>query len=253
MSSDPVNDENETTSSDEVGASTEDVVAANAAAEDHGDDSDQAAPEKHADLPDDAPIDGAATGLAPAPDDSETADHDVGEEVDPDALTMDWYILKVAFNREDSIRESLLKRIRMEGLDEFFGEVVIPTEDVKTFTRGGKPRTVKKKLLPGYIMVYMAITEDTWFLVRETSGISDFTGSEGKPMPMDPEDVDKFINRPTEEDEDGEGPKVKIGIPFKRNDTVRVKEGNFENQEGSVESIDEASGRVTIEITIFGR
>ncbi len=168
-----------------------------------------------------------------------------------DEAKMDGYILKVAFNREDSIADALRKRVRMEGMGEFFGEIVVPTEDVATFTRDGKRRVSKRKLLPGYIMVNMLINDDTWFLVRETGGISDFTGSAGKPMPMEPEDIQRFITRP-EESEDEE-PQIKIGIPFKVGDRVRVKEGNFENQEGDVDAVDEANGRVTVIINIFGR
>ncbi|EMI57936.1 transcription antitermination protein NusG [Rhodopirellula sallentina SM41] len=168
-----------------------------------------------------------------------------------DESPMDWYILKVAFNREDSIAEALRKRIKMEGMQEYFGDIVVPSEDVATFTRDGKRRVTKRKLLPGYIMAYMSINDDTWFLVRETNGISDFTGAGGNPMPMDPEDVDRFINRPLVDDED-EAP-IKTAIPFKVGDRVRVKEGNFENQEGEVDVVDEANGRVTVIINIFGR
>jgi transcriptional antiterminator NusG len=168
-----------------------------------------------------------------------------------DGGRMDWYILKVAFNREDSIADTLRKRVKMEGMSEFFGEIVVPTEDVATFTRDGKRRVSKRKLLPGYIMVNMIINDDTWFLVRETSGISDFTGAAGKPMPMEPSDIERFINKPEVDDED-EAP-IKIGIPFKVGDRVRVKEGNFENQEGDVDSVDEANGRITVIINIFGR
>lgn len=166
-------------------------------------------------------------------------------------VEMDWYILKVAFNREDSIADALRKKIAMEGMEEYFGDIVVPSEDIATFTRDGKKRITKRKLLPGYIMARMVINDDTWFLVRETGGISDFTGSAGKPMPMDPLDVDRFINRPEAEDEE-EAP-IKTAIPFKVGDRVRVKEGNFENQEGDVDTVDEANGRVTVIINIFGR
>ncbi len=172
-------------------------------------------------------------------------------DVVDDAPPMDWYILKVAFNREDSIADALRKRVKMEGMEEYFGEIVVPTEDVATFTRDGKRRITKRKLLPGYIMVYMSINDDTWFLVRETGGISDFTGAAGKPMPMEPADVERFVNKPELDDE--EEVKIKTSIPFKPGDRVRVKEGNFENQEGDVDLVDEANGRVTVIINIFGR
>jgi transcriptional antiterminator NusG len=140
----------------------------------------------------------------------------------------------------------------MEGMEGFFGEIVVPTEDVATFTRDGKRRISKRKLLPGYIMANMIINDDTWFLVRETGGISDFTGSAGKPMPMEPSDIERFINKPDLDEDEEEAP-IKTAIPFKVGDRVRVKEGNFENQEGDVEEVDEASGRITVIINIFGR
>ncbi len=164
---------------------------------------------------------------------------------------MDWYILKVAFNREESIRDALAKRVKMEGMDEMFGEIVVPTEDVVEFTRAGKRRIIKRKLLPGYLMVNMIINDDTWFLVRETGGISDFTGAAGKPMPMDPADIQRFVQKP--ELGDDEEVQLKTSIPFKVGDRVRVKEGNFQNQEGEIDAVDEANGRITVIINIFGR
>jgi transcription termination/antitermination protein NusG len=164
---------------------------------------------------------------------------------------MDWYILKVAFNREDTIREALEKRVKMEGMEEYFEAIVVPTEDVAEFTRSGKRRITKRKLLPGYLMVRMIINDDTWFLVRETAGISDFTGAAGKPMPMDPADVERFINKPVLDDDDEV--QIKTAIPYRSGDRVRVKEGHFENQEGEIDTIDEANGRVTVIISIFGR
>ena len=173
-------------------------------------------------------------------------------EVEDDDAPMDWYILKVAFNREDGIADALRKRVKMEGMEEHFKDIVVPTEDVKNFTRDGKPRITKQKLYPGYIMVHMRINDDTWFLVRETAGISDFTGAAGKPMPMDPADVERILTKPEPEEDEEEAP-MKIGIPFKVGDRVRVKEGNFENQEGDVDAVDETNGNVTVIINIFGR
>ena len=168
------------------------------------------------------------------------------------AQGMDWYIIKVAFNREDSIRDSLLKRIKLAGLEELFGEIIIPTEDVVTFTRNGTRRVVKRKLYPGYLMANMSITDESWFLVRETPGVGDFTGAGGKPTPMEPADVARIIKLDQPDDEDGDKP-MKTSIPYRAGDRVRVKEGNFQNLEGEVEKVDEANGRVTVIISIFGR
>lgn len=167
------------------------------------------------------------------------------------AAGMDWYIIKVAFNREDSIRDALLKRIKMAALEEHFGEILVPTEDVVTYNRNGTRRVVKRKLYPGYLMAYMTINDDSWFLVRETPGVGDFTGSGGKPTPMLPEDVEKIVKKPALDDEDE--PAMKTAIPFRSGDRVRVKEGNFQNLEGEVEKVDESNGRVTVIISIFGR
>ena len=170
------------------------------------------------------------------------------EEPTPAVGEMDWYILKVQSNREDSIRETLQRRIAMQGMDQWFGEVVVPKEQVTEF-KSGKKRIVQKKLYPGYILVNMILSDETWFLVRETGGIGDFTGSGGKPSPMLPQDVAKLLNKGEEKAE--ETPKLKIN--FKKGDRVKINEGTFENFEGEVEQIDEANGRVTVMLSIFGR
>lgn len=173
------------------------------------------------------------------------------EEPSDDDLEKQWYILKVQVNREDSIREALMRRVRIAGLERFFGEVIIPTEDVAEFTKTGKRRIVKRKLYPGYLVAHMVISDDTWFLVRETSGIGDFTGSAGKPSPMPQAEIDKIL-RTVKPDLEGAG-QVRTSIPFKHGDRVRVKEGYFQNFEGEVDVIDETHGRVTVMINIFGR
>ena len=170
------------------------------------------------------------------------------EEPTPAVGEMDWYILKVQSNREDSIRETLQRRIAMQGMDQWFGEVIVPKEQVTEF-KSGKKRIVQKKLYPGYILVNMILSDETWFLVRETGGIGDFTGSGGKPSPMLPQDVAKLLNKGEEKAE--ETPKLKIN--FKKGDRVKINEGTFENFEGEVEQIDEANGRVTVMLSIFGR
>jgi transcriptional antiterminator NusG len=159
-----------------------------------------------------------------------------------------WYILKVQSNREDSIREALLRRIQMQGLDRYFGDVVVPKEQVTEF-KGGKKRVVWRKLYPGYILVNMTLNDDTWYLVRETGGIGDFTGSAGRPSPMLPQDVAKLLHKAEEKAD--ESPRLKIA--FKKGDRVKINEGTFENFEGEVEQIDEANGRVTVMLSIFGR
>ena len=161
---------------------------------------------------------------------------------------MQWYILKVQSNREDSIRETLQRRISLQGMEPFFGEVIVPKEQVTDF-KGGKKRVVTRKLYPGYILVNMILNDETWYLVRETGGIGDFTGSAGRPSPMLPQDVAKLLHKAEERTDDT--PRLKIN--FKKGDRVKINEGTFENFEGEVEQIDEANGRVTVMLSIFGR
>ncbi|NLX57350.1 MAG: transcription termination/antitermination factor NusG [Planctomycetaceae bacterium] len=187
-------------------------------------------------------------------DEDDTGDtEEVGEGAEEGAEeeVKQWYILKVQVNREESIRRALERRVKVAGLEQYFGEIVVPTEDVAEYNKSGKRRIVKKKLYPGYLMINMVLNEDTWFLVRETPGIGDFTGSAGKPTPMAAHEVQRILAT-SKGVEAGESP-VRTAIPFKSGDRVRVKEGYFENFEGDVESIDEANGRITVMINIFGR
>ncbi len=192
--------------------------------------------------------DGAPVGPHPSMAD----DSDAGpiEEIaaSDEPPKMNWYILKVQSNREDSIREGLQRRVAVAGLDKYFGDIIVPIEMVSEF-KGGKKRVVKRKLYPGYLVVNMEINEDTWFLVRETPGIGDFTGSAGKPTPMAAHEIAKIVAK--QEEKSDEQPKLKIDI--KQGDRVKINEGTFENFEGDVDNIDVANGRVTVMINIFGR
>ena len=165
------------------------------------------------------------------------------------------YILKVQSNREKSIASALQRKVRVEGLDRYFDKdengdpwVKVPTEKVTEF-KAGKKKIVERKLYPGYIVVKMHINDDTWFAVRETSGIGDFTGAGGKPSPMLPHEVARIVQ--TEEEESAETPK--LDIMFKTGERVKVKDGTFEGFEGEVGAIDSQSGKITVMINIFGR
>ena len=159
-----------------------------------------------------------------------------------------WYVVRVQSGREESVKDGLLRRVNAAGLQPKITNVIVPTEKVTEF-KGGKKKVVERKLYPGYIVVHMHINDDTWFAVRETSGVGDFTGAGGKPTPMLASEVARIIQ--TEEEETDEAPK--LDIRFAKGDKVKVKEGNFESFEGEVNTIDEASGRVTVMINIFGR
>ncbi len=173
-----------------------------------------------------------------------------------------WYVLKVQSNREKSIRDSLLRRIKMEGLEADFGDVVIPTEKIVE-TKGGKRKVREQKLFPGYMMIQMRLTDETWYVVLGTSGVGDFTGAGGKPMPMPESEVRRLLGQETITVEvvEGEQPVVvkgKESTPLIRfsvsvGEAVKVKEGPFENFEGHVHSLDDHTGKIKVMIEIFGR
>lgn len=171
------------------------------------------------------------------------------EEVEDD-IEMDWYILKVAVNREGTVRDNLERRVKVAGLERYFGEIVVPVEETTEFNKDGKKRTVRKKLFPGYVVINMAINEESWFLVRETPGIGDFTGAAGKPAPLPPEEIQRILKKQDGDDADA---KPVAALKYKVDDKVRVKDGYFQNFEGDIESVDEANGRVTVLLEVFGR
>jgi transcriptional antiterminator NusG len=163
---------------------------------------------------------------------------------------MRWYVLKVTNNREKSVKASLERRIKREGMEEYFGEIVIPTQKVVD-AKGGKKRVVEHKRFPGYMMIQMHLNDESWHLVRDTSGVADFTGAAGKPIAMQPHEVEQMLG--TQQDEDsGTGP-TKVKIDLEVGEVVKVKDGPFESFEGSVETIDETHGKITVLIEIFGR
>jgi transcription termination/antitermination protein NusG len=158
-----------------------------------------------------------------------------------------WYVVRVQSGREETVKDGLLRRVRSMGLEGKISNVIVPTEKV-TEIRSGRKSVREKKLYPGYIMIEMEQDKDAWFLVRETPGIGDFLGLK-EPIPMAEHEVNKMLvdQSATEEDR----PKIKIEV--QKGDSVRVKDGPFENFDGIVEEVDAKNGRVKVAITVFGR
>jgi transcriptional antiterminator NusG len=166
---------------------------------------------------------------------------------------MQWYVLRVAANKEMQVREALLQKVRREGLTEMVGRIEVPVEQVKRI-RAGRQTVHKRKLYPGYVFMEMEPTEDgrvpekAWFLIKETSDVGDFIGAEGIPTPMRDTDVAKML---LEAEKPEEAPSIKV--EFKKGDLIKIREGAFENFEGVVDSIDPERGIVKVIVTIFGR
>ena len=182
----------------------------------------------------------------PAPQEA-TAPAAADEVKQPD--NKHWYVVKVQSGREESIKEAIERRVKIEGLEQYFGQIVIPVEKV-TELRKGKRYVKSRKLYPGYLMVQVEYNENILYLFRETSGVGDFVGGSlnKPPQPMKPHEVEKMKGA-------GEGPKPdeKVKPRFDRFDRVKIRDGAFSGMEGEVKDLLEAKGHVRVEVTIFGR
>ncbi len=165
----------------------------------------------------------------------------------PSGKPMDWFVVRVQSGKEDRVRESLLARVKAMGWEEHFGRVLVPSESI-TEIKGGRKRVVQRKIYPGYIMVELELNDDAWFLIRETPGIGDFVGPHMQPVPMQDSEIAKLLG---EIESHEEQPKLKID--FEKGDSVKIKEGPFENFDGVVEEVVPTKGIVKVIVTIFGR
>ncbi|MCC5831077.1 MAG: transcription termination/antitermination factor NusG [Phycisphaeraceae bacterium] len=194
-----------------------------------------------------------ADGGTPA---TETQDF-IPSPIDPDEplITpgMNWFVLRVASNKEDSVRETLLRKVKIEGFEEMVGRILVPTEKVKSI-KAGKTKVTLKKLYPGYVFVEMKLQEDgripqdIFFLFKETTGVGDFIGTAGHPTPMSIPEIEKMMlaSKPPEE-----SPTIKMD--FQKGDHVKIVEGPFANMTGDVDALYPEQGKVTVVVTIFGR
>jgi transcriptional antiterminator NusG len=166
---------------------------------------------------------------------------------------MQWYVLRVAANKEVQVRESLKQKVEQECLNDIIGRVEVPIEQIKRI-RGNKQTVHKRKLYPGYVFMEMESTEDgrvpekAWFMIKGTSGVGDFIGTEGMPTPMRDTDVAKML---LDSEKPDNTPSIKV--EFEPGDQIKIREGAFENFEGFVDSIDSERGIVKVIVTIFGR
>src|SRR5438270_910816 len=189
-----------------------------------------------------------APAPAPVPTPAPQPEPEVLEDDDEEKPVLVWYVLKVQSSREDTIRDALERRVKIQGLQRYFGRIVVPTEKT-TEIRNNKKRIVERKSYPGYIMVEMELNEKTWFAVRETPGVGDFVGAHGTPTKMTETEVKHMLGQETAKTE--EAPRVRIDV--ERGDRVKIKDGPFENFEGTVEEVIEARGLVKVMLIIFNR
>jgi len=156
-----------------------------------------------------------------------------------------WYVIHTYSGYEDAVREALMQRIESLGMQDLIYDVAVPKE-TQIIIKKGEPVTEEKRIFPGYVLVDMIVTDDSWYVVRNTPNVTGFVGSGTIPVPVSPEEW-KVIKKHMGQAE----PKFKI--EFTQGDNVTVLDGPFANYDGVISNIDEEKGRVKVLITIFGR
>jgi len=175
--------------------------------------------------------------------DGEPLPEEEKEEKDPDRK---WYVVHTYSGYENKVRTNLLRRIESMGMKDKIFQVLVPTEEEIEF-KEGKRKTVQKKIYPGYVLVEMIMRDDSWFVVRNTSGVTGFVGPGVKPIPL-PEDEVKTILRHM-----GLEAPIRVKIDLSVGQGVRVTHGPFQDFHGIVEEVNPERGKVKVLITIFGR
>jgi transcriptional antiterminator NusG len=171
----------------------------------------------------------------------------------PKSDKMNFFVLRVASNKEDRVREALVRKVKIEGLEDVVGRILVPTERVRSLKAGVRKES-DRKLYPGYVFIELELDKDgripdkVWFMIKETEGVGDFIGSNGKPTPMNPKDQSKMVEE-AERPDDAPG----IKTEYKKGDKIKVTNGAFINFEGNVDEIIADKGMVRIITTIFGR
>jgi transcription termination/antitermination protein NusG len=171
-------------------------------------------------------------------------------------ITKNWYVLRVASNREDQVREALEKKVKIENLGDLVGRILVPTERIKR-VKQGQQKVAERKLYPGYVFVEMEMNNDgtiperAYYLFKDTQGVGDFIGQRNKPNAMRADEVTKMLQDVEKAESQAGSSQVKV--EFKKGDPIKIKEGPFENFEGTVDEIFPDKGVVRVIVTIFGR
>lgn len=158
-----------------------------------------------------------------------------------------WYIVHAYSNFEKKVAESIREGAHSHGLEDQFEEVLVPTEDVIEMRRGRKINA-ERKFFPGYVLVKMELTDDTYHLVKNTPKVTGFLGADNKPQPISQKEVDRILHQVQEGVE-----RPKPMISFEIGEQVRVADGPFASFNGFVEDVDEEKARLKVAVSIFGR
>ncbi|MEL3973413.1 transcription termination/antitermination protein NusG [Rossellomorea oryzaecorticis] len=163
-------------------------------------------------------------------------------------MEKNWYVVHTYSGYENKVKANLEKRVESMGMQDKIFRVLVPEEE-ETDIKNGKKKVVKKKVFPGYVIVEIVMTDDSWYVVRNTPGVTGFVGSTGsgsKPTPLLPEEVTYLLKQMGMSEK-------KIEIDFELGETVKVNEGPFANFTGTIEEIDSAKSKVKVHVNMFGR
>lgn len=159
-----------------------------------------------------------------------------------------WYVVHTYSGYENKVKTNLEKRVETMGMTDKIFRILVPMEE-ETEVKNGQKKTAMKKVFPGYVLAEMVMTDDSWYVVRNTPGVTGFVGSTGagsKPIPLLPEEVDAILKQM--------GLKEKpANVDFELKEQVKVKEGPFADFVGSIENIDEEKGKLKVHVNMFGR
>lgn len=162
-------------------------------------------------------------------------------------MAQKWYIIHTYSGFEQRVKSAILERAKSRGLEALISEVLIPTETVEEMVKGER-RLAARKFYPGYVLVHMELTDDTWHLVKDIPKVTGFVGSKTEPVAIPEEEAEKII---AQMQEGALKPKPKI--KFEPGDKVQVTEGPFTNFTGVVDEVRPDRGRVRVMISVFGR
>ena len=168
------------------------------------------------------------------------------EEIDQDqGDDRGWYVVHCYSGYEKKVRHNLEQRIETMGMKEKIFDVVVPTEE-EIEVREGKRRTVERRVFPGYILVNMILSEESWYVVRNTPGVTGFVGMGNQPIPLRPEEVAHIVKRM-----EADAPRIKV--TFRLGERVRIVDGPFNDFRGTVSEIDMERAKVRVMVNFFGR
>jgi len=174
-----------------------------------------------------------------------------GEETEEevDTSNMSWYVVHTYSGYENKAKAALLERVKSLGKQEYFGEILVPEEEVQERTHTGKVRQIKKRFYPGYMLAQMELDNETWHIVKNTPKVTGFVGGDSRQPPRVPQrEVDKVRGQLT-----STGVAAKPKMEFTKGEAVRVVEGPFANFNGVVDEIRPEKGKLRVMVSIFGR